>query len=67
MIRLCTHCKKVDTEDLENKYCSRCYTKLQQWLDNGAHKEPANLARKDRTGREIVKEGVRDLHYGRKK
>lgn len=43
MIRLCTHCKKADTEDLEFKYCTDCLVKLRDWLDRNAKTEPLSV------------------------
>lgn len=40
MIRLCTHCKKVDTESETMKYCQKCYVLCLRWLDGKAQVEP---------------------------
>lgn len=40
MVRLCTHCKKADTEYLEYKYCYTCYLKCLDWLDKKAEERP---------------------------
>lgn len=67
MIRLCTHCKMVDTQDPDEKYCASCFTKLQRWLNDKAHVEPQSLAGKASQGKEAVKTKALNLYYGRKR
>ncbi len=69
MIRLCTHCKKADTEDPDFKYCDTCLVKLRNWLDDKAHTEPPSvIPNKADTGagKLIEQDMVRKLHHGRK-
>ena len=40
MIRLCTHCKKADTQYKEYKYCTPCYLKCLRWLEEKGLEKP---------------------------
>jgi len=67
MIRLCTHCKKADTEDLEMKYCAVCIVKVRKWLQEQEKPEGMDLFRGHDTRRDFIKAEAIRIYNGKSK